>query len=190
MAWYEIEHDKVKGMSGDDPIDEIALALERIVRAYEKQFSRKPTIAELLYAFENVISARPEKYVSDTVGLRFAEFTVRREPEKERNYVDTSQYEGAYTDRTDPGYYEVLRHGKSAEQEEVVIKLPEMDVDGRTLICDYEIVDDSLTDEMAVTLIESSIIKGFLLDSYRDEADEILYRNLKTDYELRKPYPK
>lgn len=189
MAWYEFEIGNVKGMTGDDPVDEFALALERIARAYENQFSRKPTMAELLHSFKNVIGATPEEYVSDPEGLRFAKFTIQREFEKERSYVDTSQYEGVYTDREDPGYYEVLRLGKS-KKGEAVIKIPKLELNGRALICEYEIPDDSLTDEMAETLIESRILKRFLLDDYRDEADEILFRNLKTNYERRKPYPK
>ena len=190
MAWEEFEQNNVKGMTGDKPVGEFALALARIARAYEDRFSRKPTTAELLRAMENVLGAAPEKYVSDPAGLRFATFTVQRDLEKERDYVDTSQYEGVYTDRTIPGYYIVLRRGKSKKDEVTVIKIPRLDVSGRTLICEYEILDESITDKMTEELIEQTVLKEYLEDDYRDQSDEILFHNLKTGYQQRKPYPR
>ena len=68
MAWEDFERDGVSGMTGDKPVDEMALALRRIVNAYEERFSRKPTTAEILYALEQVIGADPEAYVSDSDG--------------------------------------------------------------------------------------------------------------------------
>jgi hypothetical protein len=79
MDWYEFERNNVKGITGDTPMDEFALALARIVRSYEERGARKPTAAELLYALENVLGATPEKYVSDPVGLRFATLTIQRD---------------------------------------------------------------------------------------------------------------
>jgi hypothetical protein len=79
MDWYEFERDNVKGITGDQPLDEIASALTRIAISYEERGARKPTLAELLYALENVLGAMPERYVSDPVGLRFATLTVQRD---------------------------------------------------------------------------------------------------------------
>jgi hypothetical protein len=189
MAWEEFEHDKVKGMTGDKPIDEFALALARITRSYEDRFSRKPTTAELLYALKIVLGATPEKYVSDPAGLRFATLNIQRDLEKDRDYIDLSQYEGVYTDRTDPGYYMVLRHGESKKDETTVITIPKLAVDGRALTCEYEILDKGITDKMAEQLIERTILKMLTGDFYRSKCDEILFHNLKTNYQLRKPYP-
>jgi hypothetical protein len=79
MAWYEFERNNVKGVTGDKPMGEFALALARIVSSYQERGARKPTTAELLYALENVLGATPEKYVSDPEGLRFATLSVRRD---------------------------------------------------------------------------------------------------------------
>src|SRR5262245_60840111 len=111
MAWYEFERDQVKGMTGDEPMDEFALAMMRVARAYDSQFSRKPTVAELLHAFQIVIGARPEAYLSDPEGVRFAELRIDRNLEIERDYVDVLQYEGTYTDRTIPGSHLVVTKG-------------------------------------------------------------------------------
>jgi hypothetical protein len=79
MEWYEFERNDVKGITGDKPMDEFALALARIVNSYEERGARKPTAAELLYALENVLGATPERYVSDPVGLRFATLSIQRD---------------------------------------------------------------------------------------------------------------
>ncbi|MBO0724236.1 MAG: hypothetical protein J2P52_01440 [Blastocatellia bacterium] len=78
MDWYEFERNNIKGITGDKPINEFASALARIVSSYEERGARKPTTAELLYALENVLSATPEKYVSDPLGLRFATLNIQR----------------------------------------------------------------------------------------------------------------
>jgi len=78
MAWEEYERDGVKGLTGDDPMDEIALSLQRIAEAYEEQFDRKPLMDELLYAFEIVIGATPESYVSDPDGLKSFKIMLRK----------------------------------------------------------------------------------------------------------------
>lgn len=79
MAWYEFERNNAKGITGDKPMDEFAMALSRIVSSYEERGARKPTTAELLYALENVLGATPEKYVSDPAGLRFATLSIQRD---------------------------------------------------------------------------------------------------------------
>jgi hypothetical protein len=68
MAWEEFERNGISGISGDKPIDELALALNKISAAYQDRFSRKPTITEIFYALETVIGSHPTRYVSDTEG--------------------------------------------------------------------------------------------------------------------------
>ncbi len=46
MAWEEFERNGVKGITGNRPIDELAIALTEIARDYEDRFSRKPTSSE------------------------------------------------------------------------------------------------------------------------------------------------
>jgi hypothetical protein len=83
MAWDKFVRNGVEGFSGDKPIDEIALALKKVTKAYEERFSRKPTVAEILHALETIIGAAPAQYVSDPDGLELAEFVVKRKPRKE-----------------------------------------------------------------------------------------------------------
>lgn len=65
-------------MTGDKPLDEVALALTKIARAYQDHFDRSPFIAEILYALEMVIGADPTHYLADPEGLDSATFTVSR----------------------------------------------------------------------------------------------------------------
>ncbi len=78
MAWEDFERNGVEGMTGDIPFDEFALAIRRIVNAYQDRFDRNPTMAELAHAFENVIGSDPESFVSDPQGLELADIIVKR----------------------------------------------------------------------------------------------------------------
>jgi hypothetical protein len=91
MAWQEFNRNGVKGISGDDPIDEFALSLKRIVTAYEDRFSRKPTVSELLYALETVVTTHPTRYVSDSEDLKLGKITVNRNYEEGNDYVDKAE---------------------------------------------------------------------------------------------------
>ena len=69
MAWecnyfcgYEVE-------SGDKPIDEISLALKRVKFEYIERFGRKPSVAELLYAFDIAINSSGDDLLSDPESL-------------------------------------------------------------------------------------------------------------------------
>ncbi|NJL10724.1 MAG: hypothetical protein HC908_12595 [Calothrix sp. SM1_7_51] len=48
-------------MTGNQPIDELALALAEIVSYYEDRFARKPTITELMWAMETVLGSNPNR---------------------------------------------------------------------------------------------------------------------------------
>ena len=82
MAWELFEKNGKKIQSGDKPIDEIALSLEKLVKAYTEDLERKPIIEEILYAIETVIGADPERYVSDPKGLELADIIVNRQFEE------------------------------------------------------------------------------------------------------------
>ena len=87
MAWEEFERNGIKGISGDKPMDELALALKRIVSSYEDRYSRKPTVVELLYALETVITSNPARYVSDSKGLKLGEIIVNRKYRGQTPYL-------------------------------------------------------------------------------------------------------
>ena len=69
MAWEESPRQNRTIMSGDKPIDEMALALQKMSTAYEDRFDRKPTVAEILYALEIVLLSDPEAYVCDAAAI-------------------------------------------------------------------------------------------------------------------------
>jgi len=79
MAWDEYERNGIKVVSGDIPIDEIALALAKIIKAYDNHFNRKPNTEELLHAFESLLCSNPKKYVADPEGLYDAEIVLKKQ---------------------------------------------------------------------------------------------------------------
>ncbi|MFP4411716.1 hypothetical protein [Coleofasciculus sp.] len=182
MAWEEFERNGVKGISGDTPIDELDLALKRIVTAYEDRFSRKPTVSELLYALETVVTTHPTRYVSDAEGLKFGEIMVNRNYQQGGDYVDKTQYEAVYTEATVPGYYVVLRRNSDGQNQAntEVIKIPTLELQDRTLICQYELLTDDITDQMAETLIVSVLLDEYCDRYYEDKADKIEFINVKS----------
>lgn len=62
MAWETISFEGQDGMSGDEPLDEMALALKRIAGHYQKAFSRLPTRAEIRYALDIVLESASGRY--------------------------------------------------------------------------------------------------------------------------------
>ena len=78
MAWDDFEKNGVTGITGDKPVDEMALAIERITAAYEDRFDRKPTTTELIYTFETVVTSNASQYVSDPNGLMLGSIAIKR----------------------------------------------------------------------------------------------------------------
>ena len=193
MAWEEFERNGVKGVTGDAPIDEFAFALQRIATEYEARFSRKPTVVELLSALETVIGTHPHRYVSDAEGLRFGEIIINRNYERESSYVDTTQYEGVYIEKSLPGYYAVLQKDsdrKRRPQVEIeVIKIPTLEVSARVLLCEYEILNDGVTENVAESLIISVLLGDYLEHFYRDQADNIKFVNVRMNKDKTIAYP-
>ena len=183
MAWEEFERNGISGISGDKPIDELALALNKISAAYQDRFSRKPTITEILYALETVIGSHPTRYVSDTEGLRSGSIIFQRDFENEGDYVDITQYEGVYTELTIPGYYVVLQENsnENSNSKTEVIKIPTLEVRNRILSCEYEILINDITDKIAETLILTVLLRDYMENFYKEEADTIEFKNLKSN---------
>ncbi len=186
MAWEEFERNGIKGISGDRPIDELALALKRIVSSYEDRYSRKPTVVELIYALETVITSTPTRYVSDPKGLALGEIIVNHNNE----FLDTTQYEAVYTELTIPGYHTILRQAPDKPEQAMleVIKIPTLEVRERTLVCAYEILVDDITDKMVETLILSVLLQDYCDRYYEDKADKIDLLNIKSNVRWTIPY--
>ncbi|BAZ09601.1 hypothetical protein NIES4071_14100 [Calothrix sp. NIES-4071] len=182
MAWEEFERNGTTGMSGDEPVDEMMLALKRISTAYEDRFSRKPTVTEVLYALETVLTTHPTRYVSDTEGLKLGEVMVKPNNHWEGlDHIDTTQYEGVYTEATIPGYYVVLQRSINGynQPKTEVIKIPVLELEKDTLICKYEILKHDITDEMAQSLIKQVLLGEYCDNYYKNQADTIDFINLQ-----------
>jgi hypothetical protein len=181
MAWEEFERNGVKGITGDQPIDEFAIALEEIAKDYQERFFRKPTIAELMWAMETVLGSNPTRYVSDSEGLKYGEIIVNRDYEAERIHVDPTEYE-ASAGVDPPGYLFVSRRGSTEQnQAEVdVIKITTLELRERNLVCEYEILTDDISDKMAQTLIVTVLLGDFYDRYFQDKADKINFINVKS----------
>ncbi len=194
MAWEEFERNGVKGLTGDQPIDELALALAKIVSHYQDRFARKPTITELVWAMETVLASNPNCYVSDPEGLKYGDIIVKRDYSKEGDYdyVDVSEYE-ASAGADPPGYIFVSRRGSQYNnQTEVdVIKITKLDLRERNLICEYEILTEEMDVKMAETIILKVVLDEFYDGDFHGKADNIHFINVKShvvNLQLQKHY--
>ncbi|KYC43940.1 hypothetical protein WA1_01980 [Scytonema hofmannii PCC 7110] len=181
MAWEEFERNGVKGITGDQPIDELAIALTEIASSYEDRFSRKPTIIEIMWAMETVLSSNPKSYVSDPEGLKYGDIIVKRDYEAESDDVDLTEYE-ASAGIDPPGYIFVSRRGSSQKNLPPidVIKITILDLRERNLVCEYEILTKDISDQMAQTLILSVVLDEFYDRYFHDKADNIDFINAKS----------
>lgn len=182
MAWEEFERNGTTGLSGDEPVDEMMLALKRISTAYEDRFSRKPTVSEVLYALETVLTTHPTRYVSDTQGLKLGEIMIKpNDHTEELDDIDTTQYEGVYTEATMPGYYVILQRSPNGHNlpKTEVIKIPVLELEKNTLICKYEILKHDITEGMAQLLIKDVLLDEYCDNYYKSQADKIDFINLK-----------
>jgi hypothetical protein len=183
MAWEEFERNGVKGMTGDQPIDELALTLAEIASHYEDRFSRKPTITELMWAMETVLGSNPNRYVCDPEGLKYGDIIVKRDYslEDDYDYVDINEYE-ASAGADPPGYIFVSRYGsQNSNQTEVdVIKITNIELRSRNLICEYEILTEDIDVKMAQNLILSVVLDEFYDGYFQDKADNINFINVKS----------
>lgn len=168
MAWEEFKRNGLEGISGDKPIDEFALVLKKIAGAYEDRFARKPSLHELLYSLEVVISSNPEAYVADADGLALGEIFVDRKGE----CWNPADYTAYYTEATAPGYHAI---GQLRPEEQEVLRIPVLETEGRVLVCEYEIVAGVITDKMVEVLVIQTLLDDYYDRSYRDEADRIKF---------------
>lgn len=189
VAWEEFERDGVSGATGDIPLDELATALRAIARAYEERFARKPTAVEILHSLERLLRATPERYVSDPEGIVGATLRIDRTGRSPTCFIDPARYEGVYGEHPTPEYQVVSRDPNGRPTMDVVISIPKLETDHRTLRIEYIIRAGELDDDMAVQLIVHCVLRQLLVDSYADEVDSIELRNSKTGASRTIPYP-
>ena len=188
MAWEEFERDGMQGATGDAPLDELALALKAIARAYEDRFGRKPTALEIIYSLERLLRATPERYVSDAEGLVDATIRLERKEASVKRLVDPERYEAVYSEQP-PEYQVVTRGPDGSATTDVVISIPKLKLENDVLRIDYTIRASDLDSDAASTLIVEKLLRELLFDRYAESAREIELRDLKTGSSRRIPYP-
>ncbi|MCK5896417.1 MAG: hypothetical protein KAG20_06400 [Cocleimonas sp.] len=182
MAWEDFNRNGIEGISGDKPIDEMSLALKRIVTAYENRYERKPNMTEIVYALETVITANPSAYVSDSRGLSLGEIIINRKTE----LVDITEYEAFFTDETTPGYHLI---NKLVPTEQPVINISYLEVKDNVLACHYKILAHDITDKIVETLILSVLLHDYCDQYYEDKAGSIQFVNTVTKTQWVIAYP-
>lgn len=170
MAWDDFDLHGHKGFTGDKPMDEFVGALQRITGTYEERFSRKPTLAELVYPFEKAL--RSQGVSGHVFGA-----LLKAVPQALSQPLDVSCFEGAFQDSPKPGFYLIERRKTAKAPTKDVIRIPVLEVAGRTLRCHYEIMTSELGDGQAQALIARVLLKDFCDDHYRDKADTIEFLN-------------
>jgi hypothetical protein len=79
MAWDESEFCGQLIVVGDKVIDEFSFALTKISVEYIDRYGRKPTVAEIMYAFKVVMLSNSNEYFSDPINLTNAHISVEKE---------------------------------------------------------------------------------------------------------------
>src|SRR5262245_42963000 len=130
MAWDDFELHGHKGYTGDKPMDEFVGALQRITIAYEERFSRKPTLAEFVYQFEQAL--RSHGVSGHVVGS-----LLNSVPQNTRQPIEFVNYEGAYSDLTDPGFHLIQRRKTATTKAVEVVRIGRLEVVDQTLQCHY-----------------------------------------------------
>ncbi|MEJ2612238.1 MAG: hypothetical protein P8179_19775 [Candidatus Thiodiazotropha sp.] len=65
MAWDNGKFCGYEIVSGDKPIDQLSIAINKISLDYIDRFGRKPSTAEILYVFKIVILSNGPELLSD-----------------------------------------------------------------------------------------------------------------------------
>ena len=186
MAWDEFERDGKKGYSGDAPLDEFAIALKKIAQKYEGRFDRKPTVDEILYSLSKVLGVSAAQYVSDPAGVDFSSLNVRRDAgSREEVVLDLSQWEAAYTDRENPGYFLIFERKNPKLNH---IKVDAIDKPAESVKCTFDILTPGISDKMAEMLIVGALLKEFLKDYYTEKCSQVVFTNRKTGRSWTVPY--
>lgn len=102
--------------------------------------------------------------------------------------LDPALYEGVYAEHP-PEYQIVRRDANRDATNEVVLSVPTIDVRGRVLVAEYRRLAPEVDEGGAEQLIVTALLREFLVDSYRAEADTIELHDLTTGAKRAIPYP-
>jgi hypothetical protein len=189
MAWENFSHNDIDCFTGDIPWDEFSLALSEIAVQYEDRFGRKPRIIELITAFQSSISHRNTFDLEENEYVKIEYKIVNLEKNlsdriapsnKKINLEAIYDFEGAYTDRAEPGYYLIFRKSNLTfdSQEEDCIEIPKLGITNDILVCDFKILTNDLDNEDAHKFIRKYLLEKFSDNYYEDKASMIKFTNI------------
>jgi len=140
---------------------------------FEQAHGRRPAIEDLLASFEAALLQVGPRELDDgeeLAGRKVALVDAARA-------LDASDYEAAYADRTDGGYFVIERRADLVEG----VRVRRLELRERTLEIDYEVMDGDLDDEGARRLVRVALLDVFLDKTYAGEADTIRWCDLEDD---------
>jgi hypothetical protein len=179
MAWEEVTCRGIKGISGDKPIDEFALALRRIATHYADAFSRLPTLYEVICSLDSVIRPFPHRYVSGEYFnlCESSDNLISKTLTEHLHFteLDLPCFEASFCDNPPPGYYVIERNVVGDGSTRDVLHVKRLNVVERSLFCEYHILDRQYTEEAARFLIRRVLLDRFCDHHYDMLADNILF---------------
>lgn len=102
--------------------------------------------------------------------------------------LDPARFEGVYNE--EPPEYQVVRRDANREAtDDVVLSAPTIDVRDRVLVIEYRRIAPEIDERGAEQLILTALLREFLVDSYREDADTIELHDLATGTKRTIPYP-
>jgi len=163
MSWEKIPGTENE-FSGDGPWDIFAEALAALARVYEERFHRKPTLRELHRGLDFVLHGSPQDYIFDPEQLDAS-------PPPPRRILLAEDFEAASGDMD--GEVEPTFLARRSTGEDVVRAwLTQRD---RLLQCEYEIVDQTLTDADVRWLFAVCYLKVLTNDYLAGDVDTIRF---------------
>jgi hypothetical protein len=182
MAYEGFSGKKITDLSDNLLIDELELVLKQIVSNYEDRHSQKPKFIDFINTLNTVITSNPEFYVSDPKGLNLGKIYIY----DMEIYLDITEYKAMYIEQVMPNYYVILQDTADKPEFEV-IKIPTFEVWEQTLICEYEILVDEITDNIAETLIIHVLLLKYS-NQNKEQVNKIGFINLKSNVHWTIPY--
>ncbi len=165
MAWHRFGPAD-QGVTGDEPIDLTAAALDRIAEAYLDRFGRPPLLAELLHAIRVVLEARPDELLSDPETLAQHPPSA---PLPAQAPLDLDAFEAAWSDLPAPdGGYLISERATGQD----VLRCA-LHVDHRTLHVDYALSRPGLGVDDVARLILHTLIRRLVHDTFAGQVDRV-----------------
>jgi hypothetical protein len=162
MAWEEFQRGAVRGVTGDEPFDEMRSAVERIRRSYFDRFGRNPYFAELLHVLQATVEADPPAYVTDDALPTLERLVESVGTNAKFEHIDPDNYEGAF----DAENEDFLVFPRPAAPDSGTTRSPvlrgQVTEAEDSISCRYAILSPSITDGMAKSLIRQCVLHDLL----------------------------